>query len=136
MKKIHSSFHQIVPVRKFRDYLTAEQTDLALETTHLAWVRTTLVMILAGLCISKGPQILSEAKLLTQEIIAESNIMGIVLVVTGTVLLTVITFYFLLRRKQLSSVSKINSYTLIPMLLISAFTVLVGTGISYLLIVT
>ena len=102
MKKIHSNFHQIVPLRKFRDYLAAERTDLALETTQLAWIRTTLTMISIGIAISKGAELLYNSKAITEDIIANADIMGIVLAIAGTVLLTVITFYFLLRRRQLA----------------------------------
>ncbi|MHA3786866.1 YidH family protein [Flavobacterium hauense] len=136
MKKIHSNFHQILPVRKFRDYLAAERTDLALETTQLAWIRTTLAMIAIGTVINKGSDALYKAKVIEEEITVQSDILGIILAMAGTVLLTVITFYFLIRRRQLSQLREGNPYAIIPVLLISVFTILAGVGLSYLLIIS
>lgn len=136
MKKIHSNFHQIAPVRKFRDYLAAERTDLALETTQLAWIRTTLTMMGIGIAISKGAEALFKAKIVKQEITMHTDVMGIVMTIVGTVLLTVITFYFLLRRRQLAKTRDAYAYGIIPILLISVFTILAGVGLSYLLIIS
>lgn len=136
MKKIHSNFHQIVPLRKFRDYLAAERTDLALESAQLAWIRTTLTMTGMGIAISKGSEALYINKLIAEDIAADADIMGIVLTITGTVILTVITFYFLLRRRQLAKTRDSYSYGMIPILLISIFTILAGMGLSYLLIIS
>lgn len=136
MKKIHSNFHQIAPVRKFRDYLAAERTDLAIETTQLAWIRTTLTMMGIGIAISKGSEALYNAKIITEDIIAHTDIMGIVMTIVGTVLLTVITFYFLIRRRQLAKTREAYSYGIIPILMISVFTILAGVGLSYLLIIS
>lgn len=136
MKKVHSNFHQMVPLRKFRDYLAAERTDLALETTQLAWIRTTLTMIGIGIAISKGSEALYNAKVLQEDTLVQADIMGIVLTIAGTVILTVITFYFLLRRRQLAKTRDAYSYGIIPILLISVFTILTGVGLSYLLIIS
>lgn len=136
MKKIHSNFHQMVPIRKFRDYLAAERTDLALETTQLAWIRTTLTMIGIGIAISKGSDALYNSKVISEKIATDADIMGIILTIAGTVILTVITFYFLIRRRQLAKTTESYSYGMIPILLISAFTILAGVGLSYLLIIS
>ena len=136
MKKIHSNFHQIVPIKKFRDYLAAERTDLALESTQLAWIRTTLTMIGVGIAISKGSEALYTNKLIAEDVLASADMMGIVLTIAGTVMLTVITFYFLIRRRQLAKTTESYSYGMIPILLISLFTILAGMGLSYLLIIS
>lgn len=136
MKKIHSNFHQIVPIRKFRDYLAAERTDLALEATQLAWIRTTLTMIGIGIAISKGSDALYNNKVISEKITTDADMMGITLTIAGTVILTVITFYFLIRRRQLAKTTDSYSYGMIPILLISVFTILAGVGLSYLLIIS
>jgi uncharacterized membrane protein YidH (DUF202 family) len=136
MKKIHSNFHQIVPIQKFRDYLAAERTDLALEATQLAWIRTTLTMVGIGIAISKGSDALYSSKIISEKIATDADMLGIILTIAGTVILTVITFYFLIRRRQLAKTTESHSYGMIPILLISVFTILAGVGLSYLLIIS
>jgi uncharacterized membrane protein YidH (DUF202 family) len=136
MKKIHSNFHQIIPIRKFRDYLAAERTDLALEITQLAWIRTTLALLAVGIAISKGAEALYNAKMISEEIIVQSDLMGVIMTIAATVLLTVITFYFLIRRQQLARTREAYPYGIIPILLISVFTILIGVGLTYLLIIS
>lgn len=136
MKKIHSNF-QIVPLKTLRDFLAAERTDLALETTQLAWIRTVLTIMIIGIAISKGSDMLLTKKVVDhQAVISNANITGIALTISGTVMLTVITFYFIVRRRQLARTRGIYSFGLIPVLLISIFIILAGVGLSYLLIVS
>lgn len=135
MKKIHSNFHQIVPLKKFRDYLAAERTDLALETTQLAWIRTTITIMAIGIAISKGSETLFNTQVIKKEaIVTNANITGISLTIAATIMLTVITFYFIIRRRQLARTRGAYSFGLIPVLLISIFIILAGIGLSYLLI--
>ena len=134
---IHSTSQNVIPLRTLREYLAAERTELVLETTQLAWIRTVLTFIATGFAISKGVEAMSKAGVITgQSLITNANVTGIILTITGTVMLTATTFYFIVRRRQLAKKKETFLYKIIPILLTSICTILLGLGLSYLLIVT
>jgi len=134
---IHSTSQNVIPLRTLREYLAAERTELVLETTQLAWIRTVLTFIATGFAISKGVEAMSKAGVITgQALITNANVTGIILTITGTVMLTATTFYFIVRRRQLAKIRGTFLYKIIPILLTSICTILLGLGLSYLLIVT
>lgn len=134
---IHSTSQNVIPLRTLREYLAAERTELVLETTQLAWIRTVLTFIATGFAISKGVEAMSKAGVITgQSLITNANVTGIILTITGTVMLTATTFYFIVRRRQLAKIRGTFLYKIIPILLTSICTILLGLGLSYLLIVT
>ena len=134
---IHSTSQNVIPLRTLREYLAAERTELVLETTQLAWIRTVLTFIATGFAKSKGVEAMSKAGVITgQSLITNANVTGIILTITGTVMLTATTFYFIVRRRQLAKIRGTFLYKIIPILLTSICTILLGLGLSYLLIVT
>jgi len=134
---INSDTQNVIPLRSLREYLAAERTELVLETTQLAWVRTVLTFIAVGFTVSKGAEAMGRAGFITgQSLISNANIAGIILTITGTVMLTATTFYFIARRRQLAKIRGTYLYKIIPILLTSACTILVGLGLSYMLIVS
>lgn len=134
---IHSTSQNVIPLRTLREYLAAERTELVLETTQLAWIRTVLTFIATGFAISKGVEAMSKTGVITgQSLITNANVTGIILTITGTVMLTATTFYFIVRRRQLAKIRGTFLYKIIPILLTSICTILLGLGLSYLLIVT
>lgn len=134
---VHSEIQNVIPLKNFKEYMAAERTELALETTQLAWIRTVLTFMVLGLTISKGMEALYNAKVITGKgLIENTNIAGIFLIITGTVMLTATTFYFIIRRRQLAKIRGSFSFKMIPTILTSISTIFVGAGLSYLLIVS
>lgn len=134
---VHSNLQKVIPLKNIREYLAAERTELALEATQLAWIRTVLAFMATGLIISKGIEALHDARIITgKALIENANITGIFLTITGTVMLTVTTFYFILRRRQLAKIRGSFSFKMIPTLLTSLCTICAGAGLSYLLIIS
>jgi uncharacterized membrane protein YidH (DUF202 family) len=137
MKTIFTNTHNIVPLKNIREHLAAERTELALESTQLAWIRTVLTFMATGMAISKGVEALHNAKVISgKNLTIHANFAGIFLTIAGTVMLIVATFYFLLRRKQLAKIRGEFAFKMVPALLISICTILIGLGLSYLLITT
>lgn len=137
MKTIRSHIENVIPLKNIREYLATERTELALENTMLAWIRTTLTFMAVGLLISKGIEALSDASVITgKELIKHANITGIFLSITSTIMLTVTTFYFIARRRQLARIRNSFLYKMLPTLLTALCAIIVGIGITYLLIVS
>ena len=134
---VHSNLQKVIPLKNIREYLAAERTELALESTQLAWIRTVLTFMATGLAISKGVEALHESRIISgKALIENANIAGIFLTITGTVMLMVTTFYFILRRRQLAKIRGSFSFKMIPTLLTSLCTIGAGVGLSYLLIIS
>ena len=127
----------VVPLKNIREYLAAERTELALETTQLSWIRTVLTFMATGLAISKGIEALHSARVISgKALINHANFVGIFLTVAATVMLIVATFYFISRRRQLARIRGEFVFKAIPTFLISICTIILGLGLSYLLIIS
>lgn len=83
--------------------LAVQRTDMALERTQLAWVRTAFMMISAGLAVDQAAYALSEAHLLARRKWSViGHVGGIVLAVSGSLLLGMATVSYFRRARALA----------------------------------
>lgn len=120
--------------------LAVERTALALERTHLAWVRMMFNMITSGIAIDKGLEIIVEQKLLSHKALAGlanmGHIIGIILTSSGTLLLLAETLQFEKRSRQLASMKKERFSLFSTSMALSILVMGVGLGLIYVMIST
>jgi len=118
-------------------HLAAERTELAWERTQLAWIRTTLAFIGSGIALDKGMEAIHRNRLESgSAIVQNAHAIGIVLSTGGTILLLIVTLFYMKRVRKLGILKGIKP-VLIPAGAISSFLiVLLGVIISFLLLVS
>ncbi|MFI5155726.1 MAG: DUF202 domain-containing protein [Chitinophagales bacterium] len=113
--------------------LAVERTALALERTHLAWIRMMFNMITSGLAIDKGLEIIAEQKLLSHKALIglanSGHIIGIILTTSGTLLLLAETLQFERRSRQLAMKKKEKFPNFTTTLFLSILVMLVGLAL-------
>lgn len=136
MEKIRDSEIETDP----RVDLAVERTALALERTHLAWIRMMFNMITSGLAIDKGLEIIVDQKLISHKsLIGLANtghIIGIILTASGTLLLVAETLQFEKRSKQLATIKKEKNSIFTTTLFLSILVMFVGLALIYVMIST
>jgi len=117
--------------------LAIERTELALERTQLAWMRTVLGFIGSGIALDKGVEAMHKTRLETGNALFNSaHVIGISLSVVGTLLMLIVTFFYLHRSRALSRMKGTKPVRLTPGTLGSMLIILLGLGISFLLLVS
>lgn len=115
--------------------LAIERTELALERTHLAWVRTVIALIASGFAIDQLVEIF-RAKRITEgtALVRQAHFTGLLLTLSGTVLMIVATMYYLKRRRELAKRrhAKLSWYP--PGIFLSLMIFLVGLTLIYLVL--
>ncbi|MFN8257062.1 MAG: DUF202 domain-containing protein [Bacteroidales bacterium] len=107
--------------------LAVERTMYALERTQLAWVRTVLGLITAGIAIDKGVSALHQARLISGEAWDKNgHFAGLLLTWVGTLLMILVTVFYIIRMWQLASMLRKRNRLLYPGTLISVFICILG----------
>lgn len=114
--------------------LAMERTMYAIERTQLSWVRTVLALITGGIAIDKGLSALHKARVLSG-VAWEKNghFGGLLLTSGGTVLIALVTVYYIIRIWQLSEMLGKRNKLLYPGTLASVFMCIVGVLSVYFL---
>lgn len=114
--------------------LAVERTILAHERTQLAWVRTILGVITAGIAIDKGFAALHDARVLAgKEWAKNGHFAGMLLSITGTILIFLTLYYYNKRIAELFKMIERPRKILDPTLLLSLFTIIIGILAIYFL---
>lgn len=103
--------------------LAVERTMLAMERTQLAWVRTVITLITAGIAIDKIHMARIVAGIAWQK---DAHMAGLLLTSAGTVLITLTTVHYIIRKRQLSLMRGRKNTLLEGGTLISIFITLIG----------
>jgi uncharacterized membrane protein YidH (DUF202 family) len=116
--------------------LAVQRTELALDTTQLAWVRTAFTLITAGLAIDKGGEALHQARVLAgTNWVTGSHVVGNTLTASATVFLLIASVVYYQQARTLARLKGAKPPWLPPALLISLLVVLLG-GTLWILMLT
>ena len=117
--------------------LAIERTEFALERTHLAWVRTCITLITAGIAIDKVFAILHEARTETGVAwVNNAHIVGLTMVISGMLLLLMITIYYLKRMTALRQLRGLKRQLFAPGFILSVIIFLIGALLVFMVIST
>jgi uncharacterized membrane protein YidH (DUF202 family) len=112
--------------------LAIERTELALERTHLAWVRTIIGLISVGFAIDKGFSMLHQSRLASGEAwVNHGHLAGMIMTISGTVLIVIVTAYYILRLNSLRIMRGKRRLLLAPGLLLSILIFVIGLLLLY-----
>ena len=115
--------------------LAVERTELALERTHLAWIRTMFALITAGLAIDKGFAIIHQKRLESGDAwIKNAHVVGLSLIIFGTVLLLIESFQYIKRGRQLAVLKKAGFAFFSPGIILASLVILLGLVLTFLII--
>ncbi len=117
--------------------LAVERTELALERTQLAWIRTTLTLLAGGIGLDKGLEFIHQNRLERGVALFESGkIIGIILSLTGTLLMILSTSFYAKRSNSLAKIKGRTTRKFAPALLASIIISILGIGVSFVLLFT
>jgi putative membrane protein len=115
--------------------LAVQRTELAEDRTLLAWIRTTIGLMGAGVAFDKGAQFLHEERLASgAAFVKNSHLVGLTLTAASTLLLL---FVLLQYRKSMERLSHIKGGAwpgFSPSMLAAVLLILLGIGVFALLI--
>jgi uncharacterized membrane protein YidH (DUF202 family) len=116
--------------------LAVERTQLALERTQLAWIRTIIGLMTAGVAIDRGFAVLHDARLISGEAwVKNGHFAGLVLSISSTLLITIITAFYLKRMGELNRMRKEERRYLDPAMILSLLILMVGVLIIYFMLI-
>lgn len=114
--------------------LAVERTELALERTFLAWVRTVLSLMGGGFAIDKGMKAFFDVRIATgKALINNGHAAGMVLTISGTVLMVLVTMHYVKRSAQLAKMKGGRKSIGSPDLILSLLIISIGTFLIYLM---
>jgi len=114
--------------------IAIERTQLAYERTQLAWIRTVLALITAGIAIDKGTEALHEARIAMGEaLIKDGHFSGMLLTISGTVMMVLATGIFFQRMKELDQMRGIRRKLPYPVFILSVIISFFGALVIYFL---
>jgi uncharacterized membrane protein YidH (DUF202 family) len=115
--------------------LAVERTELAWERTQMGWIRTTLSMLAGGIGLDKGLESLRKSLIESGDaLIANSHIIGIILSITGTLMILINTWIYIRRSHSLSRMKGGKPVKVPAAAIASILIIILGTGISLLLL--
>ena len=107
--------------------LAIETTLLAMDRTQLAWVRTVMGIITAGIALDKGAEALHQARLISGIAWSKNgHFAGLLLTITGTVFMLLVTVIYCKRLKELTRMRSLKEKIPSATMLLSVFVCLVG----------
>jgi putative membrane protein len=107
--------------------MAIERTIMASVRTQLAWIRTVVGLITAGIAIDQGFTALLESKILTGNgWLHTVHFSGLFLTTTGTVLMLATTYHYFRFMKVLAKMKGRESSLLEPGLILSAIIAVIG----------
>jgi putative membrane protein len=114
--------------------IAMERTQLAYERTLLAWIRTVLALITAGIAIDKGTEALHEARIAMGEaLVKDGHFSGMLLTISGTVMMTMATVIFFRRMKELNQIRGRRRKLPYPVFILSFIISFFGVIVIYFL---
>jgi uncharacterized membrane protein YidH (DUF202 family) len=114
--------------------IAIERTQLAYERTQLAWIRTVLALISVGIAIDKGTQALHEALVAMGEaLVKDGHFSGMLLSISGTVLMALATGINFRRMKELDQMRRIRRKLPYPVFILSCVICFFGVIVIYFL---
>jgi len=117
--------------------LAVERTEYALERTQLAWIRTVLSMLGGGIALDKGVEAIHKARVETGvSLVNSAHAIGIALSITGTLLMLFTTIFYIRRSQSLAKIKGTKPERIPPGVLGSILILILGIGISFLLLVS
>lgn len=117
--------------------LAVERTQYALERTQLAWIRTVLSLLGGGIALDKGIEAMHKARIETGDsLVNNAHAIGIALSITGTLLMLFTTIFYIRRSQGLAKIKGTKPVRIPPGVLASLMVIILGVGISLLLIVS
>jgi putative membrane protein len=120
-----------------RVHLSVERTELAWERTQLAWIRTVLGFLASGIALDKGLESMRKARIESGDaFFANTHIIGIILSITGTLLMLISTWLYIRRSYNLAKQKGVKPMWFPPGVIASLLIVILGLGISFLLLVS
>jgi len=112
--------------------LAIERTELALERTQLAWVRTIIALMSVGFAIDKGFAMLHQARLEKGEAwVNHGHLAGMVMTGSGTLLIAMITIYYVIRIRALRKMRTKQKLSLAPGIILSVIIFVIGLLLLY-----
>lgn len=116
--------------------LAIERTRLALERTQLAWIRTIITMITAGIAIDRGFAALHDARLVTGDAwVKNGHLAGLVLSVSGTLLIILTTIFYSKRTGELYRMEKRKSRVFDSGTILSLLVTIIGLLVIYFVLI-
>ena len=112
--------------------LAVDRTILALVRTQLAWIRTIITLMTAGLAIDKGFAALHEARMVSGEAwVKNGHFAGLVMTSSGTLLIIIVTINYLMGMKALNKMKGTKRKLYDPGLILSVLITLIGFLMLY-----
>ena len=117
--------------------LAVERTELAWERTQLAWIRTTLTFIASGIGLDKGIEAIHKDRLESgNAFVQNAHAIGVSLSTVGTLLLLITMVVYIKRTRRLAVIKGAKPILIPPGAISSMLIILLGTIISFLLLVS
>lgn len=117
--------------------LSVERTELALERTFLAWIRTVIALITSGFAIDQLVEAFRAGRLISgHALLKQAHVTGLVLTITGTVLMAVMAVYYVRRYRVLVKMRKGKPERLPSGIALSVVVFIVGITLVYLVAVS
>ena len=139
IKETNQSVRQTDPeqIIDLRTKLSVEGTELAWERTQLAWIRTTITFLASGIGLDKGVEAMRKTRIESGDALFQNaHIIGIVLSITGTLLMLMTTWLYLRRTRRLASMKGAKPFWFPPGAIASILIIILGVGVSFLLLVS
>jgi uncharacterized membrane protein YidH (DUF202 family) len=113
--------------------LAVERTEYALERTQLAWIRTVIGFLASGVGLDKGIQAAHQARIESGDaFVKNAHMIGIYLSVSGTALMIITTWKYILRARSLAKIKGAKPALIPPAALASLLIIFLGIVVSLL----
>jgi putative membrane protein len=117
--------------------LSFTRTELASDRTLLAWIRTTLALMAAGIAYDKGFRLLHDQRVVAGTAwVRSANFAGVLVSAISTVLLVIATVRHIIIARSLAGARHRGIGAAIPTLLAAAVVILLGCAVVAFLLAT
>lgn len=113
------------------------RTELASDRTLLAWIRTALTLMAAGIAYDKGFRLLHDERLAAgTALVRSANFAGVLVSAASTVLLAVATVRHMMIARSLAGARRRGAGGAVPTLLAAVLVILLGCAVVVFLLAT
>jgi len=117
--------------------LAVIRTELASDRTLLAWIRTALTLMAAGIAYDKGFRLLHDQRVVAGNAwVHSANFAGILVTGASTVLLVIATLRHVMIARSLADARRRGIGRAVPSLLAAALVILLGCAVIVFLLAT